>query len=869
MAVVPYTNRPDFGFYLCFNADPNDPAGSIVWTDLTSSLKSVSDYQRGKEYQLGASLAANPTIVLRDVNEYLNSNNTSSPYYPNVVPYRQILMTCLWPNNGNFGIGAGNMFNASGWHANKDKETPYDPTFDSLSVGSFPTWMRMSGSTSPNAQVSATNPFSGVRSLSWSVVAGTNIGVSVIVRTMPGRVYTCSGYVRQSAANTLVALADAPGATSTSTTVVNTYVRLSTTFTARFDTHQVFFSSNAPASTATNNLDSFMMEAGSVTPSAFVTTGPVVYPLLRLFARAFNRLYADNAYTGYVQIDAVDQLAALAATRINTDYITALLALRPDYFWPLNGSGKPFPVGPSQVPNAPPMNYVTSKSGSGLGCSPAQAIAIPGDPGAVGFSFPGTQNEPLQAIGAGLATGGRPATGGPYIPASTATPWGVSFAAWVSQDPRSAAAYPPVQNGQIVLIEGGAQGQYRPMSIVSSVLSATSGQIDLIYATDTSSGAPGLNCIWTGDIADGVPRLIVGTVSQDATNTTAVLYSNGFQVAVAVATNASLGGPLLHPATGVLLGAVFQGIFSQQGFLASNFYGTIARPAVWNRALSAAEVTALWTGGQGNLGELAGTRIARHITASGYAGATRISTGTTPMTVPSFTGQIDLLSDSQNSTGADLGALWAAADGAVVFEGRNDRYLRLTSSTTIGQSTLQYLPDVSLSTDDQYLYVDVQVLGANGSVHYGGKPADITAAGLRFFGQPFSLTGDFLNDLIAQEIADWIFYTHNGSIQRVGAVNFDPASNPALWPLVLNAEIGQRWTFTLSTCAANGGAGLTNSFDAFVEQIAHSDIDADAGTWTTSLWLSPVAQNTAQSQQPWILGDATWGILGSTTRLAP
>ena len=50
-----------------------------------------------------------------------------------------------------------------------------------------------------------------------------------------------------------------------------------------------------------------------------------------------------------------------------------------------------------------------------------------------------------------------------------------------------------------------------------------------------------------------------------------------------------------------------------------------------------------------------------------------------------------------------------------------------------------------------------------------------------------------------------------------------------------------------------------SSFDYYVEQINH-EVDSDAGTWLIHLQLSPVFVPTA-----WVLGDPTYGVLGSST----
>jgi hypothetical protein len=80
--------------------------------------------------------------------------------------------------------------------------------------------------------------------------------------------------------------------------------------------------------------------------------------------------------------------------------------------------------------------------------------------------------------------------------------------------------------------------------------------------------------------------------------------------------------------------------------------------------------------------------------------------------------------------------------------------------------------------------------------------------------------------------------------------------------MIIALEIGTRVTVKRRAKAANGGAGITQSADFYVESINHHDISAEASTWATTLLLSPVPL-----AQPWILENATYGVLDSTTVL--
>ncbi len=133
MAVAAW--RPDLYFGVPFNADPNDPNAVPSWSELTARFRGARGVSRGRQYELDQNQTGQPTIVLDDLDEDLNPANTASPYYPNVVPYRQCVLQAMWPNSG-----TGNLLNSL---------SGYDPTFESYAPGSVPTWVTAVGGTSP------------------------------------------------------------------------------------------------------------------------------------------------------------------------------------------------------------------------------------------------------------------------------------------------------------------------------------------------------------------------------------------------------------------------------------------------------------------------------------------------------------------------------------------------------------------------------------------------------------------------------------------------------------------------------------------------------------------------------------------------
>lgn len=130
--------HPDYAFQISFNADPNDPAAIPVWVNLTDVLRSADALTRGRQYELDQNQAAAPTFLLDDLSEYLNPADGSSPYSPNVVPYRQIVWQGMYPNGG-----SGNLLNLLG------QDGGADPTFEAYAAGSTPIWITGIGDSSP------------------------------------------------------------------------------------------------------------------------------------------------------------------------------------------------------------------------------------------------------------------------------------------------------------------------------------------------------------------------------------------------------------------------------------------------------------------------------------------------------------------------------------------------------------------------------------------------------------------------------------------------------------------------------------------------------------------------------------------------
>lgn len=645
---------------------------------------------------------------------------------------------------------------------------------------------------------------------------------------------------------------------SSTTTTTGSYVRLSRTWTATQPLHTIQLSTVGTAVAGTVNIDALQHEIGA-SASTFTTSGPIIYPWQRLYIERWPRAYQASGFVGVAKTPAVDGFAALNAIDVLPEYDAAVLASRPAYYWLLSGGAETTQSLETSGNNGPSLLQFESKYGPGVLPQFGTSIDIPGAAGTTGVLFTRTASG---GFGTGtMLSAGRVATApGILFPSAYASTWSASISAWARVDDDV-----NFQGGFIVAFAAAAQGDFivAPISIAGATFG--DGFPDFgITVQGNGSGASATSPVFT--LLVGQTYHIVGTVTQvSGGDTTISLYINGELVDTTVVTTASLGGLFTTPANYVNVGG---GSFGGQ-----NMPGVLSRVVLWERALSASEVTALWTaGGLGNASETTGERLERHLSDGRYAGATRISTTYTTLSAPTNQGAIDGLTDAQNLALAEAGRLWCAPDGALVLESRYDRWLRYsTVAATFGEDEaggeVPYGPGIEFDYDPTFVYADVRITRNNGSVAVGGLAAEIAEVARKFFPRSYAIGCDFETDTEAQYYADYVFYTHRAPLMRVSAITITPAANPSLWPVALSLEVGQRVTVKRRAKAANSGVGLAMSADYFIEAVIIHEIDFDKWDFRVSFLLSPIGTVPGPTFQPWILENATYGVLDSTTIL--
>ncbi len=209
---------------------------------------------------------------------------------------------------------------------------------------------------------------------------------------------------------------------------------------------------------------------------------------------------------------------------------------------------------------------------------------------------------------------------------------------------------------------------------------------------------------------------------------------------------------------------------------------------------------------------------------------------------------------------AEDGLLFARADGALSFRGRLARLVS-TSAAVFGDGggdELPYPPGGLVVSDDGPIVNDCRVTVTGGST----QAADDEASQLDYFKQSLTLEAALGTsaDPDALARAQWYVTRYKTPTARVRSLTLDPQGDDRLWPQVLARDLGDK----ITTRRRPGGLGDPLEVDAHIERIEHRFNLGDGGAeWTVRWELSPANDNTY-----WVLGNATLGVLGTTTRLA-
>lgn len=824
---MPDTHLPIVNFPVCFNVDPFDPAPPApVWTDLAPLVTGVSSAQRGRQYELDTNQTGAMELSLIDRSETYNPLNTGSAVSPNVQPYRQIRAYATWPNPA-----PGNLFNLL---YNKT-----DGGFESYTNGQTLPWTVGTGNNS-TPTVTTVNPRTGTKCATFiNTAAAQAVQWYFNIPTVPGSQYTASLWVRQDQANSLFLFING-GVSGSAAATTGAYFRLTVTFTATTNVHLLVLNCNSTVAASNYWVDDIQLDVGAAALTNTTTGGLQRSFWTSGYVERWPTNWSFQGFQGQRSLPCVGPFFALQNAKLHAELKGAILAKAPNYYWPLTESGSDVTTfGEISGNKGPSLTRFDSKYGPGTFDTGAtiNVLGAPGDGGVHQINgVGGTQATTILTAGQNGTTPVVGPSGGTF---SYTIAFVMSRPVWHQTD------------SYLTLWDGG----YGAPNLQFGGFTGTK----LLWI---SSSVGTFTDFW----ADGKPHLYILTVSAVAGSWTLNAYVDNTQPLVngvtAFGNTALAAGWMQVGATIGFTGQPFSGFDQQQ---------TTLHLALWNRVITGPERADLYNAFVGYKGELTGVRMRRWLTSVGLSGLTGDIQDGVSATGPSDAedGQV-MLDAGQGLAQMEFGNFYESQTG-IAYRGRSDRYLKTVPSIILGErADLGEYPyqtedfEIDFDPTNVYNYADVGRKGGQ-SAH-----AEDLASQKRFGRKVFGpVEYNYLTDSDAVDAANFIVNYYKIARPRVTQVTIDVAtgritgSDGTMWPGVLQLEIGQLARVMRRAKAANSGAGITIQQDYFIENIDHGSIDFEAGTWQVTLQLSP-----ALTVRPWILEDATYGLLESTTYLA-
>lgn len=221
------------------------------------------------------------------------------------------------------------------------------------------------------------------------------------------------------------------------------------------------------------------------------------------------------------------------------------------------------------------------------------------------------------------------------------------------------------------------------------------------------------------------------------------------------------------------------------------------------------------------------------------------------------------LTHFRNAEAAESGLFFIDGQGRPTF---HDRYYRLTNSLTSAATFGDDLAGAELplltfgvAWGDQFIWNEARITRTGGVE----QVAEDTTSQADYFTRTYTATLPMADDNEALGLAQYFVSRYKEPSFRFTHVVLDGLMDDDLWPYMLGLNIGDRITVRSRVIGFQAVTDPTQVVeqDCYIEGIRH-DVTFDPISWRTTFQLSPV-----DALQYWILENATYGILDSTTRL--
>lgn len=830
MVTVPNPNWPTLFAEASFAVNPYFSTGTVVYTDLTQRLYKQWSVRRGKQFELDQVQPGEFVGTWVNTDGYLDPSNTSSPFSPNIVPYRGYRMRAQYPPSVNL---------LSADQATGGEGTPIAP-------GSIPASLLIGTDVGATLTIaSSPTPFQGAQVFNAAVPASVSVHFYLIkIMHIPvqtpspqfSATYTWSTYLRctTSGINPSVALAmkffdingnfvdeevQAANATLTGSASA-AWKRLTFTVPMSFAANAAYvdlavaIEGTPPASSWTLQMDGSQFEQGS-SASAFSVPG-TNYALYSGTTERYPQNWGYTGTYGLVNPTGVDTMALLSQTLMTDAFVSEVVATSPYWFYQLNESGGAtnFAEQAGRFGNA-----VLATAGTGS-CSPGSSVTA-----------------------ANTATGKFLGASGPVVTFNNSTQFQGQF---INLTPAFTSVAPPTSGGWSRMLafrtnttnlmsmagitngsnyQGGFPGSV-PQSRIDFFVNGGSGVEVLIGypggTTDSITTSVAVN--------DNNWHLMIFTVASN--NTTATLTVDTTTVTKTITGGVVSSGSNLYLNDSV--GGAYYSL-SQSGDQ-FGFVGDLAHYAHWNTTLSPSAISNLYnvwrTAGQG---ESSGARYSRILRYANYQGAQNVDTGSTTNMRPcnDINGQ-DALTCLQDVVNTESGRHFIDVNGAVTFQSRYRSFSTTTPVWTFGENQAAgEIPYLNLAFDYDPTHVSNSVAVTQTFTNTIYSVPDATSE-QKYGVRSLTRNTQTVDSAEAQQQAYFLLSRYKDPHMRVQTLSIDVGANPALFASVLKFELGQY--IAINRRSVSGASTITAY--GYIEQIAHTG--DDASKWIVDLQISPV-----------------------------
>jgi hypothetical protein len=274
--------------------------------------------------------------------------------------------------------------------------------------------------------------------------------------------------------------------------------------------------------------------------------------------------------------------------------------------------------------------------------------------------------------------------------------------------------------------------------------------------------------------------------------------------------------------------------------------GRYGHVALWDRALSEAEVIELWAvadNGGAVFSESEADRVMRIARYGSFTGEVATDAGLSALLSPSWSEGATALEEVQLAAGDGSGYAFMDGDGRLTFHNRARRQsapVRYVLSDTTGTP---FEPGLEFDMDGDQVVNEVAYKRPDGVESTLRDNTSISTYGRKSRSIELRVT----QDSAVVDAAYSMVSIYANPIVRCDQVVLKPTATPALFPIVLGIEIGDR--ITLADLPDTAPA---SSSEYYVEAI---DIQVDADG-TTPVWVATLSLSPASATDVFVLEDS-------------